>query len=349
MCGVLPYLQGVTVPALHVLGWFDAEDFYGPLKVYRELERDDSQHRNFLVIGPWTHGGWTFDQEGRKVGGIDFGSATAQYFRQEIHAKWFAHWLKDQGRGPLDFPEARVFQTGSNLWESFDRWPPPTSEKNLYLHRDGKLSFDPPTEGGPNAFQSYVSDPANPVPFQRRPIRYPEGWSEWQAEDQRLAHLRPDVLSWESEPLAEDLSITGEIAAHLFAATSGTDCDWVVKLIDVYPEHYPGAPAMGGYQLMVAGEVLRARFRDSFEKPEPVVPNQVTPYHISLRDRSHRFLRGHRIMVQIQSSWFPIIDRNPQTFVPNIFRAQAADFRRATQRVYLSREFPSHLSLPVRQ
>jgi putative CocE/NonD family hydrolase len=250
----------------------------------------------------------------------------------------------------LGFPEVQAFQTGSNLWESFDAWPPRVaiSERKLYLRAGGGLSFDPPSEAG-EAFDHYVSDPAAPVPYRQRPIRGGQGWPEWQLQDQRLAHARPDVLSWESEPLLEDVTVTGEIVAHLFASTSGTDSDWVVKLIDVYPERYAPDPKMGGYQMMVAGEVFRARFRNSYRRPEPVKPGEVVHYTISLRDRDHRFLAGHRIMVQVQSTWFPLIDRNPQSYVPNIFKARADDFRPATQRVYRSAVHATHLSLPVRR
>jgi len=280
------------------------------------------------------------------VGAIDFEAATARDFRRDVHARWFAHWLEDEGR--LDFPEARMFQTGSNRWESFARWPPATAERSLYLHPGGRLTFEPPAAGQPDAFASYVSDPANPVPSQRRPVRYPEGWAEWQAEDQRVVHGRPDVLSWVSDGLTEDLAIAGAPIAHLFASTSRTDADWVVKLIDVYPEDYPADPRMGGNQLMVAGEVFRARFRKSFERPEAVPAGEAIEYRFSLRDRSHRFRKGHRIMVQVQSSWFPLIDRNPQLYVPNIFLARPGDFRKATQRVFVSARHPTHIVLPVR-
>jgi len=193
-----------------------------------------------------------------------------------------------------------------------------------------------------------VSDPAYPVPYRRRPIEptYPfAGWPQWLVEDQRFVHMRPDVLSWESEPLKEDLTIAGDIAANLFAATTGSDCDWVVKLINVYPENFAADPTMGGYQLMVASEVLRARYRKNFERPAPVIPNRVTPYTISLHSNHHRIRKGHRIMVQVQSTWFPLIDRNPQKFVPNIFEAAQADFQKATQRIYRSRQFPSHVEI----
>ncbi len=347
MCGVLPYVEGdVTVPTLNVLGWFDAEDFYGPLLLYHEYESRDVNDRNHLVIGPWFHGGWAVS-DGRMLGAVDFESDTSSHYRKNIEGPWFAYWLKDEG--PLDLPEVTVFQTGSNQWQEFDRWPPPdTTTRNLYLHPSGVLSFEPPNETGGDAFSSYISDPDHPVPYRHRPIRNPEGWAEWQLEDQRMAHLRSDVLTWESEPLEEDVTLTGDAVAKLFASTSGEDCDWVVKLIDVYPEDYPPNPKMGGYQMMVAGEVFRARYRNSYENPEPVAPGKVTGYTINLRDRNHRFLKGHRIMVQIQSSWFPLIDRNPQTWVDNIYRAVEEDFKAATQRVYTSRRYPTHIVLPVR-
>ena len=344
VCGMFPWLQGPTVPALHVLGWYDAEDFAGPLEVYQRLERDDRANHNLVVIGPWTHGGWTFAEEGRTVNAIDFGAATARWFREEVHRPWFAHWL--DGKPMPDLPEALVFQTGTNVWERFDRWPPATTERKLYLHADGGMSFEAP-RGRDDASRSFVSDPANPVPFQPRPVRYPEGWSEWQAGDQRVAHGRPDVLTWVSKPLTEELTLAGDAVAHLFASTTSTDADWVVKLIDVYPDDYPDR-TMAGYQYMVAGEVFRARFRESFSTPKAVVPNEVTKYLISLRDRSHRFATGHRIMVQVQSTWFPLIDRNPQTYLPNIFHAAAADFRKATHRVHLSGRYPSYIALPLR-
>ena len=345
---VNPYLQGATVPNLNVAGWWDQEDFYGPLKIYETLEKKDAKHLNYLAAGPWNHGGWARG-DGRTLGNIDFESDTARYFREKIQAPWFAYWLKDKGSLPLT--EAITFQTGSNRWESYDQWPPRGAEKRrLYFHSNGALSFDPPLQAGEPEFDSYVSDPAHPVPYRRRPIEptYPgPGWPAWLVEDQRFVHQRPDVLSWESEPLKEDLVVAGDIVAHLFASTSGTDSDWIVKLIDVYPENYPKDPKMGGYQLMIANEVFRARFRKSFEKPHPLIPGEVTEYAIDLHDNNHSFLKGHRMMVQVQSTWFPVIDRNPQKFVPNIFTVTEADFQKATQRVYRSAKFPSNLELPV--
>jgi len=345
---VTPYLQGATVPNLNVAGWWDQEDFYGPLKIYETLEKKDARHLNYLAAGPWNHGGWA-GGDGRTLGSINFESDTARYFREKIQTPWFAYWLKDKGSLPLT--EAITFQTGANRWESYDQWPPRGAEKRqVYFHRNGALSFDPPLQTGELEFDSYVSDPAHPVPYRHRPIEptYPgPGWPAWLVEDQRFVHQRPDVLSWQSEPLKEDLVVAGDIVAHLFASTSGTDSDWIVKLIDVYPENYPKDPKMGGYQLMIANEVFRARFRTSFEKPHPLIPDEVTEYLIDLHDNNHSFLKGHRMMVQVQSSWFPLIDRNPQKFVPNIFKATEQDFQKATQRVYRSAKFPSHLELPV--
>ena len=346
---VTPYLQRVIVPNLNVAGWWDQEDFYGPLKIYETLEKKDDKHLNFLAAGPWNHGGWARG-DGRSLGNIDFESDTAKYFRERIQAPWFAYWLKDKGSLPLT--EAATFQTGSNQWESYDRWPPRgTAKRKLYLHGGGGLSFDAPQRTGEQEFDSYISDPRHPVPYRRRPIEptYPgPGWPAWLVEDQRFVHERPDVASWVSEPLQQDLAVAGDIVAHLFASTSGTDSDWIVKLIDVYPESYPQKPAMGGFQLMIANEVFRARYRASFEKPQPVVPGAVSEYTIDLHDNNHSFLKGHRIMVQVQSTWFPLIDRNPQKFVPNIFKAAEADYQGATQRVYRSAKFPSHIELPVR-
>ncbi|MFC2166265.1 CocE/NonD family hydrolase, partial [Acidobacteriota bacterium] len=310
ICGVLPHVNEVTVPALHVTGWYDPEDFYGPIQVYKKLEKKDARDQNFLVLGPWYHGGWTFEETGRTLGPLDLGTDTARHFRDEIHVKWFTYWLKDKGELPLG--EALTYQMGSNEWQHYEEWPPKEGIefRNLYLHPSGHLSFEPPKSDNKEDFDSYISDPANPVPFRFRPYLYPWGWQEWTLEDQRFVHRRTDVLSWVSEPLEEDLSITGEPIARLFASTSGEDCDWVVKLIDVFPEKHK-VWDMRGYQMIVGAEVFRARFRNSFEVPEPVAPNKVTEYTISLRDRNHRFLKGHRIMVQIQSSWFPLIDRNP--------------------------------------
>jgi putative CocE/NonD family hydrolase len=347
----LPYrLDAPTVPIMHVGGWWDQEDFYGPQKTYEVLEKKDTRHLNHLVVGPWNHGGWG-RSDGRTLGRIAFDTATAKTFRENIQAPWFAFYLKDKGTG--SFPEALTFQTGSNRWQTYDEWPPRkgVTTRNLYFGAAGMLSFDGPTQSNAPQHDSYVSDPAHPVPYRSRPIEETYGpgsrWYTWLTEDQRFVHLRPDVLNWETEPLTEDVTVTGDIIAHLFASTSGTDSDWIVKLIDVYPEDYPQDRRMGGYQLMIADEVFRGRFRTSFEKPEPVKPNEVYGYTIDLHSNDHVFLRGHKIMVQVQSTWFPIIDRNPQKYVANIFEARESDFQAATQHIYRSERYPSHLALPI--
>jgi putative CocE/NonD family hydrolase len=348
---VTPYLKQANVPNLipnlNVAGWWDQEDFYGPLKIYETLEKFDQGHRNYLIVGPWNHGGWGRGT-GRSLGKIDFGSDTGKYFREKIQAPWFAYWLKD--KGALDFPEALTFQTGSNQWARYDAWPPRkgVEQKKIYFHDACGLSFDEPAAEG---FDSYLSDPAHPVPYRHRPIEAlyggPSGWAPWLVEDQRFVYERPDVLSYETEPLPSDLAVAGDIVAHLYASTTGTDSDWIVKLIDVYPEKGEKDPPMNGYQLMIANEVLRARFRNGFEKPEPLVAGQVTAYTIDIHSNNHAFLKGHRVMVEVQSTWFPLIDRNPQKFVPNIFMAAEADYQQAEQRVYRSRKYPSNVELPV--
>jgi hypothetical protein len=343
-------LDAPTVPTMHVAGWWDQEDFYGPLKAHEVLEKKDTKNLNYLVVGPWNHGGWGHG-EGRTLGKVGFDTATAKTFRENIQAPWFAYFLKNEGTG--NFPEALSFQTGSNVWRTYDQWPPKKNVmvQGLYFHADGKLSFDPPRPSDGEQFDSYVSDPAHPVPYRPRPVEATYGrgsrWSTWLTEDQRFVHLRPDVLSWETEPLTDDVTVTGDIVALLFASTSGTDSDWIVKLIDVYPEDYPKDRRMGGYQLMVANEVLRGRFRKSFENPEPIKPDEVNEYAIDLHSNDHAFLKGHKIMVQVQSTWFPIIDRNPQKYVENIFLAKDSDYQSATQRVYRSERYPSHIALPI--
>jgi len=339
-----PWLNRVTVPTLNVAGWWDQEDFYGPIKIYELLERHDTAKQNFLVVGPWNHGGWSRG-EGRKLGKIDFGSATAEHYRRNILTPFLAHYLKGKGSG--DIPEAWTFRTGSNEWIRNDAWPPKQGvDSKLYLQKDLALSFSPPA-ASPQGFDSFVSDPANPVPYRPRPIELRSGWTTWLVEDQRFVDRRPDVLTWVSEPLSEDVVVSGRIIANLFASTTGTDSDWIVKLIDVYPEKYEADPKMGGFQLMIAGDVFRGRYRKSFEKPEPIPANSVQHYQIAFPANDHAFKKGHRIMVQVQSTWFPVIDRNPQKFVPNIFLAKETDFQTATQRVYRSGQHASYIAVPV--
>ena len=344
------YLTRVTTPTLNVAGWWDQEDFYGPITIYRELERHDTRNQNFLVVGPWNHGGW-MGGEGSSLGNIEFGQPTAQFFRDSVMAPFFNFYLHD--RGAIKLPEALIFEAGSNVWRRYGAWPPKESisPRSLYMREQGALGWEPPTSTGPTAYDSYVSDPAKPVPYRQRPVQATYGpgstWSRWLTEDQRFVHNRPDVASWELPTLTEDLTIAGDLTVTLHAATSGSDADWIVKLIDVYPDTGMTDLKMNGYQFMVANEVFRGRYLKSFEKPQPLTPNQPQAFTIDLHTQAYTFKKGHRVMVQVQSTWFPLIDRNPQTFVPNIFEAKETDFRPATQRVYRSRTRPSKIVLPV--
>jgi len=349
----MPYiLTKPKVPNLNVAGWWDQEDFYGPMKIYELMEKNDPNHLNFLVAGPWNHGGWARGK-GDSLGGIPLGSDTSLYFRQKIEAPWFAYWLKDKGALPVK--EATLFQSGSDTWTSFDAWPPREAQtRNLYFHEDGKLSFESPAATTTDtAFDSYLSDPAHPVPYRHRPIDttypddHPGSWYTWLLEDQRFVDQRPDVLTWQTDTLTDDVTLAGQVTAKLFASTTGTDADWIVKLIDVYPESMPTDWKLSGYELMIADEVFRGRFRNSFEKPEPIPANTVTPFTIDLHTANHVFKKGHRIMVQVQSTWFPLIDRNPQTYVSNIFEAKESDFQPARQRIYRSQKYPSSVAISV--
>jgi uncharacterized protein len=347
-----PYLDHINVPTLNVAGWWDQEDFYGPVTIFRALDKHDTAHMNYLVVGPWNHGGWA-DSVGQKLGAIDFGSPASADFRKNVQAPFFAYFLKD--RGARDFPKALTFEGGTNRWRRFDSWPPKTgiTPTRLYFQAGGGASFDAPKPtAADSGFESYVSDPWHPVPYRHRPIPptyFPggSGWTTWLVEDQRFVDHRPDVLTFETAPLTHDVTIAGAVAAHLFAATTGSDADWVVKLIDAYPDTMPQSPAFGGYELMVANDVFRGRFRESFVTPHPITPNHVDEYTIDLHTQDYRFLAGHRIMVQVQSTWFPIIDRNPQKYVPNIFHATDADFQIARERIYRSGARASYIDLPV--
>jgi uncharacterized protein len=343
-----PYLKRVTVPTLNIAGWWDQEDFYGAVTIYRELEKHDSESQNFLVVGPWNHGGWSAGP-GQKLGNIDFGSPTGEYYRTKIQTPFFAHYLKD--KGDFQLPEATVFEAGNNVWRSYSAWPPKEAKtRSLYFHADGRLSFSANAAAEGVGYDSYVSDPAHPVPYRNRPIEAtynPTGsqWRTWLMQDQRFVQGRPDVLSYETEPLAEDVVVAGDITAKLFVSMTGQDADFVAKLIDVYPEDYPQDFKLAGYELMVANDVFRGRFRESFEKPKPFVPGEVTPVTIDLHTQSYRFKKGHKIMVQVQSSWFPVIDRNPQSWVPNIFEAKASDYKAETLRVWRTPQNGSRIEI----
>ncbi len=339
---VQAHLTQVAVPTLEVGGWWDQEDMWGPQAEYAVLKPHDAQHQVFLVLGPWNHGEW--GRTTRHLGVVDFHAATGDQFREKIEAPFFAHYLKDQPG--FDLEDTASFQTGSDRWMRYSHWPPEnTTERDLYLGANGALSFEKPVNT--EVFTSYASDPANPIAYRKRPIEATydpagSGWYTWLAEDQRPYNGRKDVATWTTTALEHDLTVTGDVAADLHASTSGTDSDWVVKLIDVYPAD-PALGKMSGYQLMIAEEIFRGRYRKSYEHPEAIPANKVEEYKYSLHGADHVFLKGHKIMVQVQSSWFPLYDRNPQTFVPNIMTAQPSDYRAAEQHIYAG----SHIELPV--
>ncbi len=351
-----------TVPNLNVAGFWDQEDPWGPWQIFKRANAKNPNRDNFMVAGPWFHGQWQ-QPVGDSIGQIPFGGhATAREFREEYQAPFFRYYLHGKGEKPTW--QAATFQSGSNTWKRYDAWPVAGAmNTNMYFHSNGTLSFTAPSATA-TAFREYISDPANPVPYRTRPISptYPAGdWRRWEVADQRFVDHRPDVLTYVSAPLDKDLVVTGEISAKLFASTSGTDADFVVKVIDVYPENAqpntwnagvgpaPGqfAQSLNGYQLPIAMEVRRGRYNKSFEHPQPLPAGKATEWSFPLRDHDHVFLKGHRVMVQVQSTWFPVIDRNPQQFVPSIYEAKASDFVKATQRVYATPTMPSHLVLPV--
>jgi putative CocE/NonD family hydrolase len=350
------HLNNIRCAVLTVGGWFDAEDLMGPLRVYRAIKAANPGLANSLVMGPWVHGGWV-DFNGRRLGSVDFATDTATFYREQIFVPFFEFHLKDKGDPAL--PEAYVFETGTNVWREYPAWPPPGAKpRTLYFRDAGGLSFEPPGEA--DASDSYVSDPAKPVPFIAYPaLGMPE---EYMVSDQRFAATRPDVLVYVTEPLDEDLSVAGPVSPNLFVATTGTDADWVVKLIDVYPPDRSTPPTKGGaanerdigpatvtlagYQQLVRGEPFRGKFRRSFENPEPFVPGTVEAVRFTLPVVNHVFRRGHRAMVQVQSTRFPRVDRTPQAFV-DIPAARPGDYRAATQRVVRSRTQPSGVEVYV--
>jgi len=353
-----PYWKGVAadqwfespprlVPALHVHGYWDQEDIYGSPAAYGALERlDTNNDLNFFAAGPWYHG-QHFD-DGSSLGDLEFGENTSKRFREEVLTRFLRHFLHE---GDTELPApVTVFETGTNHWLTFESWPPVGEEMHFYLHSDGKLAFSPPSVE--DAFTGYISDPASPVPYRPRPIwnfdygNVPaiKAWRQWLVEDQRFVDGRPDVLTWVSEPLTEALTISGPVLASLFAETTGSDADWVVKLIDVYAgveEDYE----MSGYQLMVSGDIFRGRYREDYEHPEPIEANQVLEYRMPLPEVNHTFLPGHRIMVQVQSTWFPLYDLNPQTFVPSIMTAPDTAYKKQRQRIHHSSGFPTSIQV----
>ena len=323
-------------------GYWDQEDQLGPWALYRGMEAADVDEESSIVMGPWFHGGWA-GRQGDSIGPVYLGAGTGAYYRAQIERPWFAYYLHGTGDG--DFPDAWMYEVVGERWHTFDSWPPPEAEpRNLYLHPGGRLSFEAPTASGSD---SYVSDPAHPIPYIARPVDGTR-WRQWMVEDQRFVQNRPDVLSWESDPLTEDVVVAGEVVANLVASTTGTDADWVVKLIDVYPDSVAGDPTMGGYQLMVSSDIMRGRYHRSFSEPRAIPANTPTDFRVDLHGQVYRFEAGHRMMVQIQSTWFPLYDRNPQTFVPNIFEARASDFRAQTHTIHYARDGrTSHIALSV--
>jgi putative CocE/NonD family hydrolase len=342
----LSYVKYPAIPQLHVGGYYDQEDLNGPQLMYAAMEKRDTFNRNYIVLGPWYHGEWARGN-GDSLGKISFESNTSIWF-EALQRKWFDYWLKGIGDGHFD--EANCFQTGSNVWKTYTSWPPKESEvRRLYAGPGGTASFARPVAASGSI--TYVSDPARPVPYRPQPIERTYGsgsrWRTWQVDDQRFAYSRPDVVSFALDSLTEDQVVTGSIIAHLWASTTGTDADWVVKLIDVYPNWDPKNYQMSGYMLPVAMEVFRGRFRKGFDKPEPLVPGKPEEFVIDLHQINHVFKKGHRIMIQVQSSWFPVIDRNPQKYVANIFEADDSDFMKAGQTVYFDAKHPTNIELPV--
>ncbi len=340
--GVQHYLTHTTIPTLTVGGFWDQEDGYGPQASFASLEKTDTNKLNHIIIGPWFHGQW-YDEAADSLADIRFGRPTGADFRA-LQARFFARYLKDREGAPI--PKATMFDAGVNQWRTFDAWPPnAAAARSIYLRENGALAFTPSTSASGN--DAFVSDPQHPVPYRPRPIPSYVEWESWLVRDQRFVDGRPDVLTWQSAPLTSDLTIAGDVVAKLFASTTGTDADWVVKLIDVYPDSGVDRPAMRGYELMVASDIMRGRYRKSFETAEAIPANTVVPFTVDLHQQAYTFRAGHRLMVQVQSSWFPLYDRNPQRFVPNIFRATASDYRVQTHRVFRSAAYPSRIDVRV--
>lgn len=341
---IRPHLKNIKPAVLNVGGWYDAEDLFGALETYRSVEAENPKATNLLVMGPWLHGGWARG-DGASLGPIAFNSNTSDHYREQIEFPFFQYYLK--GKGAPDFPEARVFETGTNQWRAFDAWPPRSAKpRSLYLGAGGRVTFAPPEAAPTPPYDEYVSDPSKPVGFIDQISSRMTG--DYMIQDQRFASRRPDVLAYSTEVLEEDLTLVGPIQAKLFVSTSGGDSDWIVKLIDVFPDDHPGV-AIGGaplasFQGLVRGEVMRGRFRNGLSTPEPFTPDQPTTVAFTLPDIAHTFRSGHKLMIQIQSTWFPLVDRNPQKFV-DIATATEEDFQKATQRVFRSAETPSRLEV----
>lgn len=348
----LPHFNDIKPAVLIVGGWYDAEDLYGPLHIYKSIEDKNPNADNYLVMGPWYHGGW-MRSEGDSLGDISFGSGNSKFFQEKIFVPFFEHYLK--GKSGFDQPEAYVFQTGTNQWKKYSSWPPPdVKDEQIYFYENHKLSFSKPGNTGVS-YDEYLSDPMKPVPYSDKELDSRSYTKDFMIEDQRFSAERPDVLVYETEPLKDNITISGPIQTELYVSTSGTDGDWVVKIIDQFPDGAadpdpnPHKIEMGNYQELVRGEIMRGRFRKSFEFPEAFEPNKTAKVEFNLQDINHTFLKGHKIMVQVQSSWFPFFDRNPQTFVNNIYEAESKDFQKAFIRLYHSADYPSSLHVKVLQ
>jgi hypothetical protein len=347
--GVEHDLNTVAVPTLTVGGTYDQEDMFGPQLEYQTLEPHDLNHQNFLVLGPWRHGYWS--SSSRHLGNIDYGEPIGKEFRTQIEAKFFAHYLKDapgEDKAGFDLQNTASFQTGSNTWKRYPQFPPKEAQTtSLHLAAGGQLSW---SESAAQAKTTYVSDPANPVPYRHRPIQPTYGpgsqWYDWMTEDQRFVTDRTDVAVWKLPVLKKDMVLTGEVIADIYASTSGTDNDMVVKLIDQYPDDDPDAK-MRGYQLMTNEEIFRGRYLQGFDKPTPLRTGSVHEYKYTLHDVDHVFKAGHTVVVEVQSTWFPLYDRNPQTFVSNIMTAKPEDYKPATITIYGGQELDSTLQLPL--
>jgi putative CocE/NonD family hydrolase len=340
----LPHFNNIKPAILTVGGWYDSEDLYGALKTYASIEEKNPGAENMIVMGPWAHGGWS-RTAGKYLGDIDFGSETGKSYRENIELPFFKYYLK--GEGEMLLPKATMFNTGINEWRSFDEWTPKTKEENIFVHENGTLNFEEPTSTSAELYDEFISDPKNPVPYtsvERNALAfYPKSYM---TEDQRFVADREDVLVYATQPLEEDITIAGEIGVDLFVSTSGTDADWAVKVIDVFPESGNAKEAMNGYQMLVRGDIMRGKFRNNYSEPEQFCSGEPTEVEFPLQDVLHTFKKGHRIMIQIQSSWFPFFDMNPQTFV-NIYEAEKKDFIKATHKVYFSKDYPTSIKINI--
>ncbi|MFA3782463.1 CocE/NonD family hydrolase [Melioribacteraceae bacterium 4301-Me] len=352
----LPYFTNVKPAVLIVGGWYDSEDLYGPLHIYNSIEEKNKNNNCILVMGPWSHGGWA-RTNGESYGDFSFGDSTSITFNNEILLPFFNYYLLSNSSNSqshtLNLAEVTTFRTGSNKWEKYDQWPPKNATaKELYINANAKLTWEKPSYKQ-NLFDEYLSDPSKPVPYTAKFYDSQTMYNRaYMSEDQRFAASRPDVLVYQTEPLKNDITLSGPITADLFVSTTGTDADWVVKLIDVYPDSEPNPKSnpenieYGGYQRLIRYEIMRGKFRNSYEKPEPFTPGKITEVKFNLNDVDHTFLKGHKIMVQIQSSFFPFFDRNPQKFI-DIYSASNEDFQKAFNRVYFSEKYPSHIKFFV--